>query len=414
MLRPQVMRTVWVGLLAVVQGSQWVSRSWQAQRPSVFVYTGREHVAILPDQVDTGVVDRLGESLGNWYKKRVAEEVNFHYSAPMIDVDSDVAIINGSLVLLQLGTRIAESRFTTIMAVANRTDIVVKYQLHYTRGRDIHPLMRDFFFLDLLRDLKIAPTPHFLSPATRPEPTLASSPKIRSLGQRGHSAVRFMVMDRVTASINDLIHQGVVMTLPPAFEDVMSMLEDAIDAMKLMHDRGVIHGDVHSGNVAVLGGNKRRVGFIDFGLGFHIDETRYQPALLYPPFTAAECFHTHWNVHGYRPSFRDDMLRLLMVGGHMLNGPRWLNHCRSLAVNPQVALMHKSAGNLFGVPGSPALADVHVSKRGTVERHLKTALSLSRGVDGLDDRPPYENIKSALRSASRLVEAELCISCSSM
>ena len=136
--------------------------------------------------------------------------------------------------------------------------------------------------------------------------------------------------------------------------------------------------------------------------------------MTYRPQTAVECFHTHWNMDGYRPSFRDDMLRLLMVGGHMLNGLKWLNHCRALAANPQVVLMHKSGGNLFGVPGSPFLSGVHVSKRGRVEKYLESALSLSRSVPGLDQRPPYDNIKNALRSARRLVEEELCISCSAM
>ena len=172
-----------------------------------------------------------------------------------------------------------------------------------------------------------------------------------------------------------------------------------IQGLQRMHARGVVHGDVHAGNVAFLTRNRRRkLGFIDFGLAAFASADK--PALQYPPMKFGHCLWSHWNIEGYRFAYRDDVFKMLLTGAHLLHGLPWMRRCQALGKDPAAMAAWKRSGNLFSVPGQPESLGVLQPLPAPVLADLTRAVDLVRAVEDVDALPPYDAIIAALSAAS--------------
>jgi hypothetical protein len=146
-----------------------------------------------------------------------------------------------------------------------------------------------------------------------------------------------------------------------------------------------------------------------------MDETPFMEDLQFGLGEATHCFYSHWNMEGFRFSFRDDLFKLLMVAAYMINGPAWLYHCQSLENQWPAMLYFKSVTNIFVITSDferiVTVPGLSRRARWLLTRHLRKALDHARSMENLDDLPPYAAVKHSLRAARRVVEASSCVSC---
>jgi hypothetical protein len=297
--------------------------------------------------------------------------------------------------------------------VDNSEDLVVKY--HVNCGDRIHPLMREYFFVELLEDLDVTPAASFLSPATHFDGQTPRTPKLafrmneeqyRLCGAQPNSAVRYMVMSAPRATMGGIVRWEGARGRNLPFDVVMRNIDAAISALRAIHNRGIVHGTVNGNTVVLL--ESGSVGFTDFSHAIHLQEFPFVSSSTAAGGEPMDCFDTAWTLLGHRPSFRDDLARLLMVAGFMLNGLPWLAHCQSLTERPLLMATYKLTGNWFALRNaSDFLSGIPRETQRLIHQHLVNALNLSRAVVGLDAAPPYSAVQAELRAALTLVTAPL-------
>lgn len=96
-------------------------------------------------------------------------------------------------------------------------------------------------------------------------------------------------MDRIRSDLSGLV-DGRRLRLHNTIEIMLK----TIRGIKQMHDRGIMHGDIHTGNVVIMSKDNPRIGFIEFCLAFSLYLT--------------------YESDGYRASYRDDVYRAVLIG----------------------------------------------------------------------------------------------------
>ena len=252
---------------------------------------------------------------------------------------------------IQLGVRIARTRTSSVFHIVRRPEDVIKYQIDCDPN-PFHTLAKEFAVLKLISDLEIAPKPKLLSEA-------------RAVGKLGESAktqftmdseewrnckqplVRYLVMTRTGATLFDVLRDSGRQSV----EWGVRMLISVIKGLQQLHQRRIVHGDVHQGNVAFKNVNGAQDGFvlIDFEFakivpqGHELEDVEVEkPTIPHP-------MHTPWVLQGYPISFRDDLYRALETFAIAIAGNQLYEELTSIIGRMSVELAYqlKSAGYLF-------------------------------------------------------------------
>jgi hypothetical protein len=139
-----------------------------------------------------------------------------------------------------------------------------------------------------------------------------------------------------------------------------------------------------------------------------VDEMRRLPIMAREPRSVNHCLLSHWNIEGYRISFRDDVFRALIVGAFLLNGMPFSDLCVYLETNVEAMLRFKCEGFIFSMPSGPDRIDgldVDMNTKRFVRRRLFNALNMARSVEDIDERPNYDFIISQLMAVVRVLTA---------
>lgn len=358
----------------------------------------------------------IGSILAFHVRNHIRMDVMNGFGGPRLDQDAEL-IRNGPVSRVAIGELMFRTSLSTIFAVRNDSTRVVKYSHNCGDLGYLHSLMRDYIFQKQLEGLQVAPRVMFLSPPVRFPPliSLKTSFKIKSADREAcaenpAAQVRFMVMERVETSMDFLVkrlnHTGRRIPLSQCIQ-IMVLL---IEAIQRMHDQGIIHGDVHWGNVALLNQiDGQAVVLIDFGNAMFVDEMRSSPDLARTPRTYNHCFLSHWNIEGYRFSYRDDVYKALLVGAFLINGLAFSEFCFGLESNVSAMIWFKRDEFIFSPPmgGRDHIATLRADEetKRTVKRRLSSALDKARSVVNLDHRPDYAYIIGELKAAFRLLNA---------
>ena len=225
--------------------------------------------------------------------------------------------------------QILANRLDTVVMISENnpfdmnTPAVVKYQVDLSSSL-IHPLITEYVIMKFINDNSrhlnspIIPKVFFVSPSVRlvdrrtlkTEFRMKQSPRVSCLAT-GRCPVRYMVMERGGMSLESLISFCPNHRLP--LIDGMRILRQLFVALKHIHSLGIIHGDIHRGNIVRSLKDKSSVLLIDFGRS-----KIYNPQNPYPETpvrpkeqVATKQFFSHWKLQGYMPSFRDDMFGAL-------------------------------------------------------------------------------------------------------
>jgi hypothetical protein len=299
----------------------------------------------------------LGPSLSGLVLKQMdRDRLNPHLTPALTHSFEDI-LLEGVLTRIRVGELISQTSFGTVFAVADRDDLVVKYQTDCDlQVEPLHALLRDAWFIFSLRDTGLVPSMKFLSPPTPLTFSITAKTHFdmtvseRNRCIESQAPVRFMVLERVRMNLYQFVAiKGPSLTLSV---EVMRWLFSALETIHTEH--GIVHGDIHGGNVVLFRGSRPKLGLIDFGLSVFIEELEINPPDPYERREGADvhCLHSIWELDGFRRSFRDDLVKTVLLGAYLMHGAPFFGYCNQLAKDNEAGMREwKRSGNLFDFPG---------------------------------------------------------------
>ena len=213
---------------------------------------------------------------------------------------------------------------TSVVFETSDRETVVKYQSNCYRTSEVHPVARDYFFLKRLENSHVSPRALYLSgSASMPE-----TEGIKTLFQmKGDSreacaskggSVRFMVVEKTGMNMFQYAR-----SFPDGRVPIARAVSIGIQVIKLLqkiHALGIVHNDVHWGNVVFRNdAEESEVMLIDFGRSFFAPEK--EPNFkLNLEFWKSNPHFTDWEIRGFHPGFRDDVARTLLMVSLLAGG----------------------------------------------------------------------------------------------
>lgn len=223
---------------------------------------------------------------------------------------------------------------TSVVFFTSSKNIVVKYQSNCFHTSEVHPLVRDYYFLMFLRDNikgeRVSLDAYFLSGGTTvPETKTMKSQFTMKQEDRDScvskgGSVRFMVLERAQMSLFDYSKRFRGGKVP--LEKVLSIGIKLIENLQSIHSVGVVHNDVHWGNVVVENSGKPLL--IDFGRSFFSPESEPQ-IKLWSEFLNYSPHFSPWEMLGYHTGFRDDVFRAFLIISLLIGGrSEWIRRVK--------------------------------------------------------------------------------------
>lgn len=315
------------------------------------------------------------------------------------------------------------------------------------RSRFDNNTVKEFGLLSVLARSNVAPVAYHLSGETVMTQAAKQSMKVRSkrmdrridicasIGTR----VRYMVEDRMGPTFSKYINQMYIVRPDNTdlLKDVLSFGVRMIDMVRKMHNLGVIHGDIHAGNVVFRdlkdSLNGYRIGsddiaLIDFGMGEFFPSRFSKPELTKGPADNLNLIHlSPWQLKGYRTGMRDDIYRIAELLANILSENEFQatlkakvadarrdfqdivepmpqsdqilvkeKNFRNLRNREIEVLLEKKSGSIFD--GCLEIWGIDESFHFLIETRLGLFQRRILAMDNPDKYPPYQNLIDDLES----------------
>ena len=400
-----------------VAGDAYIAIQDEQPLPPADVSIRRMHR--IESTYDSGYLQKLHPTIQALVMHQMVADREAGLSYPRLSENHEYIFhqVHGT-VKLKIGTNIAKGRYTTVFAVANNATMVIKYQANCDRLGRINSLARDFWFLRELSQTGVVPMSYFLSPPTRFVDDISSPPVRktaftmdsdlrRMCAADSRSEIRYMVMGRAYMTMSDVMANWNKNGHGVPFRTAITLGTRMIEALAVVHRRGIIHGDIHSSNVVLLDEAEHNVGFIDFGLSLFGTETvgRHGRARKYleDPY----CVYSLYENQGFRRAYRDDLYRAVLLLAMLMNNRSYFDYCMDLEQEPDEMLRFKRDSFLFSNPMGP---DVVSTISGIdrvviirVRQHLANVLKIVRNLHQIDALPPYHLVLLELQAIHSLL-----------
>lgn len=344
-----------------------------------------------------------------WARDQVHMDRANIMSIPLLDYRVEfVRLDSGELAYVTLGTPIARRFTSTIYRISEDSTKVFKYQVNCDALLGVHPLLYDYWFLLHLQEMNLVPRVHAISPAVKFEMQrtaktdfLLAGPEREICAAHPKSSVRYMIMDRIPMDLHEAGQKSSY-----SIGEVLNIMRIIVYQLERLHSRGIVHGDIHGGNVVYLDNDRAELGFIDFGLSFFAEHMTNYPDKVREPLSHVHCLYSPYELEGFRPSYRDDVFRAIEIGAYLLNTRHFMTYCTALEENGAEMMRFKSEDFMFWIPGNSdpfvSLDSLPVGKRVEFHERLQRVLDLVRNVHEIDSMPPYADIMAELLAARAL------------
>ena len=328
-------------------------------------------------------------------------------SVPLLENDVEFPVLDKELVQLTISGMVARQELATVFRSDNHGGYVIKYNSDCENPHSFNPILRDWAVMSNFMHTAVTPKVYFLSPAVAlprlktPKTDFTMTSAERELCIHRGGTVRYLVMEKGYASLSQVMRQ--VYRRPLSLRETVSVMLKTLRFISELHSRGIIHGDIHSGNVLLMNAKFWDIRLIDFGASIFSDELDGLPDKDNTPMNYVHPLLTHWNMEdGYRYSYRDDVYRTLWMGASLMNGPHFDAYFTNLAVvDPPALVEFKKSSFIFTYPGESV--DV-IPPHGDIRTHLEKALRLARSVATVHNRPPYGAILEELRHVAQILK----------
>lgn len=397
------------------------SRTTEATEPVIQLvpllpYQPASHTASrLVYRYTSAFLESLDEVTRDWANRQISLDALNELSTPLLAYDREVIVRPGKAPLaIALGEPIARRYESVLYGILGARNLIIKYQSNCDNLRSIHPLLRDYWFLHFLQGTGLSPDPLFISPPTkltnlRTHKTHFEMDDNERLECIAHpnSAVRYMLMARIKTSFTDLVYdsaaKGYIFSLQATFQ----LARDLIQKLETLHRRGVVHADIHPGNVVLMDDEMHHIGFIDFGLSFFAAGKIGTPDRIREPLSHIHCLFSSYDLEGFRFSYRDDAFKAVMIVAFLMNGPPWMSYCERLETDGAAMLAFKRDHFLFVIPGETdrieAMSNVTPEAKAEVRSRLQRTLDLVRNIHDINAVPPHMKLMAEFDAISELV-----------
>lgn len=317
--------------------------------------------------------------------------------------------------VLALNTSVISATDTAVVFSVNHQPSVLKYQSDCPQDNlDVHPVLLDWWFLQHLEHLGITPKAYYVSPPSSMDGMACRSESRKlSLVRMSESdwlwctqtnvatTVRFLIMEKV----GDSLHGTMAMSLNQRIDliQVVQLGISSIEAIRRLHEGGgVVHGDIHAGNICLHPTRQHEVVLIDFGKAFFVDEGIANDSIR-EPFSWVHALFSPWDILGKRPGKRDDVFKVLLTMALVLNGPKFTEWLTSIESNSTLSYEWKSQRNFFISPEFDFRKEIPETQGVEIENVFDEILRNVRDIPTPSHRPPYERIIQRLETINGIL-----------
>ena len=292
-----------------------------------------------------------------------------------------------------------------------------------------HPAVAEFAFTKVAASANLASMPLFLSaPSACPShPSEKISFKnwypfqsYRQCSEAG-GTVRTMILPATGPSISDVFTKR---NPPRTIGSIMNFGIQLINAVKSLHQLGIVHGDIHRQSVVFKLPNKDRyllgedeIVLADFVIAKYFPEEMNKPEPVSGEIDGlALVVLSPWELTHKRRSRRDDVYHLIETVADLVSGLEWIDSLSDLHMSEDGTARVKGMGQAFlrrpyyghsadYRPFSPdpytAFNDLSQERVGSAESHLTAILSEVLRLQ-IDQEPPYQRIIDTFNSVKAL------------
>ncbi len=289
--------------------------------------------------------------------------------------------------------------------------VLVYRQFCVEEDNVVDPAIRDFWFLRYIEPLEVAPKVYLVSEvlysrllvehwaaANTPARQVPGKIKLYSCGnhRRNFSRIRYVLMDMVEgSSIDALMLHDVGCKVRVGAAARWGVL--LVGLLQKLHERNVIHGDIHWGNVVVSTDNTL-MKLIDFRRAIIYDKTEAEARF-------SSCRKRRLAIHRCSSgSFRDDLWRALVVVASGMHGGRYGIHFRSLFEGGSSGRrLGWNEAHVFNVPGTDWKVKSLRHNFEKLNEKLNRITSLVTRL-GIHDRPNYGTLIALFQDVVDLAE----------
>ena len=371
------------------------------------------HPPMVPLPYDEKYIESLHPEMRVWYVTQMSVDGSDAGAVPQLQYDGEkIPMRGGESKNIHLGSLIAFTKHAVVFTVKEFPEGAIKYQENCESvSNPIHPLLRDYWMMHFLATLGVTPKVYFVSPPVKLgfERTVKTQfgmkrEEYRSCAKSATSVVRYMLVDKAAGSLFDLVKGFVGEGDTPAVRLTVAIdvMIQAVKGLRQIHRAGVVHGDVHPGNLVFMTADEFSLRFIDFGRSFFAESAARKRSQRYNRLQA-DIIHwasSPYELEGMRSSFRDDVFRAIMAGAFVVNGDAFLDYLQDLESDGEKMLLFKGEMFMFDLPGKPSRV-VGVAVRERLER----VLTLVRTVSRIRSHPPYADIIAELEAVAELVSS---------
>jgi len=177
----------------------------------------------------------------------------------------------------------------------------------------------------------------------------------------------------------------------------------SMGAIRKLHEGGgVVHGDIHAGNICLHPTRQHEVVLIDFGKAFFVDEGIANDSIR-EPFSWVHALFSPWDILGKRPGKRDDVFKVLLTMALVLNGPEFTEYLISIESNSTLSYEWKSQRNFFISPEFDFRTEIPETQGVEIENVFDEILRNVRDIPTPSHRPAYEWIIQRLETINGIL-----------
>lgn len=256
-----------------------------------------------------------------------------------------------------------------VYTIPGYPQVVIKYQAYCgdLYFQPVEGIPNEARFLQLLSGTGIANKYLYFSRGVELPANLVQVPpgKLRTVTKcdprtslRDTPLIRYLITERVGKSLAQVLREGG----PVPIDRAIGIGTEMLKLIQRIHRMDIIHGDVHPGNFAYSLGDSNQLLLIDFGRANIIDDLipRSDPPVPSPLTTDDVQCHAYtspWESRRLKPSFRDDLFRVLLVMAELIHGPAFPSAMSTICAGNEYLSVYwvlKMEENFFDV-GVPCL-----------------------------------------------------------
>jgi tRNA A-37 threonylcarbamoyl transferase component Bud32 len=199
---------------------------------------------------------------------------------------------------------------------------------------DRHPLVREWKFLSILNGTTITPNVYYLSPPAVLRSRAFGTSRFMGAYLRDNmdqcmrlgTHLRYMVQEKIPGrSFHKYVKKFVHRHDSSFTKDLLILFQPMLRLLKALHTKGIVHGDMHGGNVMLteLPDYRSRITFIDFEHAEFMAEGFEKPPTGHPADDLNVEYLSPWQLQGFRKGPRDDIYRAVEMLARALSRNRF-------------------------------------------------------------------------------------------